>query len=281
VATSVVGSPTVTPVPAQPLGYVVAIRDVPSATKFENLAALNAFFKDVPLGTNVAQTPDAVNSIYDLVTTYTNVLSPTTGLFTGTIQTTQPIRKGSELLTTQYRVLPISPLNSIAYGIGPGRVAETIQATNLQADNLQLLPGDFVDILLTIRQHEVKSLQSNPPGSTSTGGALETQQLIAGAKILAVGPAVAGTQTFTLELSLQDAVLLKYVKDTVGTVDLVVVSSQDVKNQAVQPRTHAVFPEYFTTPEAIVKGTPQGNGVLNTFVTPLPTPTVVPTVPAR
>jgi Flp pilus assembly protein CpaB len=277
--TATVGTPLPTAIPTVGLGVVVAIRDIPAQTKFTNLTSVYANFKDVSLGTGSAQPPNAVNSINDWVTTDTRILSNTA--FLGTILITQPIRRNSPLLSTNYRVLPISPLLSLANQVNPGRVAEAVQLNALQADNLQILPGDFVDLLLSVRQRETDSLLSSPGDAASLAahGPFETQQLISNARVIAVGPppiAPSVMQTFTLELSLQDALLLKYVKDTTGTIDMVLISANDVKNQTVQPKTHAIFPEYFATPEAIVKGTPQGNGVPNVFVTPIPTPTTKP-----
>ncbi|MDB5057176.1 MAG: Flp pilus assembly protein RcpC/CpaB [Chloroflexi bacterium] len=276
--TPTVGTPLPTAIPTVGLGVVVAVRDIPAQTKFTNLTSVYANFKDVSLGTGSAQPANAVNSINDWVTTDTRILSNTS--FLGTILITQPIRRNSPLLTTNYKVLPISPLLSLANQINPGRVAMSVQLTGTQADNLQVLPGDFVDLLLTIRQRETDSLLSSPADASSLAahGPLETQQLISNARVVAVGLPVApgSPQMFTLELPLQDALLLKYVKDSTGTIDMVLISAGDVKNQTVQPKTHAIFPEYFTTPQAIVKGTPQGNGLPNVFVTPIPTPTSKP-----
>ena len=278
--TSVPGTPTATPFPTPVLGQVVAIRSVPAQMKFDNMGLVNAYFKTLLLANGATQPIGSVNSLMEWVTTDTHVLSPTTGLFIGTIEITQPITKGSALTTSAYRVLPVAPVGSIAYSLDPGRVAETIQLTNLQAANLKVMPGDFVDLLLTIRQHEVDSLVSNPQasGSSNTQGAVETQQLISNAKIVDVGlPTATGTQVYTVELPLQDALLLKYVKDTFGTVDMVLMSADDVRNETAQPKTHAIFPEYFATPVTIAKGTSQGNGVPNVFVTPRPTPTLAKT----
>jgi Flp pilus assembly protein CpaB len=281
------GSPVATAIPTVGLGIVVAVRDIPAGTKFTNLTSIAGSFKDVPLGTGVAQPQNAVNSIAEWVTTDTRVLSGTA--FLGTILVTQNIRRSSPLLTTEYKVLPISPLFSLAYQIDAGRIAETITVGQSNADNLQILPGDFVDILLTIRQRETDSLNSNLPTSISApnGGPFETQQLISNVRVVAVGPPLAAaagaaaTENITLELPVQDALLLKYVKDTSGALELVLLSSEDVKNQTVQPKTKAVFPEYFLTPETTVKGTPIGNGVPNVFVTPKPTLTPKPTPGAR
>jgi hypothetical protein len=135
--------------------------------------------------------------------------------------------------------------------------------------------------LLSIRERDLDSLITDPPSAAA--GPMETQQLISNAKVLDVLP-VAGGQpgvAYTIEMPLQDALMLKYIKDTVGTLDMVLISAADVKSQLAQPKTNAVVPEYFVTPLAAVKGTavpgvvgtPRGKGVPNVFVTPILTPT--------
>ncbi len=227
--------------------------------------------------------PDWVSSIQDWITTYTHVYSDTANLFLNDIEITKGITKGNALLTTDYDVLPVPPPSSLSWNIPPGRVAETIQVTGLQSDDLHIQPGDSVNVYLSIRQRDVDSLSSNPQPSGVEVGPIDTQQLISDARVLAVGlPVTAGASpTYTLALTPQDALLLKYVKDTYGTVDIVLIAGEDVKGQVVQPRTKAIFPEYFATPEAFVKGTPQGNGLPNTFVTPRPTLTPQPTAPVK
>jgi Flp pilus assembly protein CpaB len=286
-----VAAPTFTPTPGP--HYVVAKYQVPPLTKFDSIDQITQYFEDVPVPPQATPNPDAVTSIHDWITNYTHVYSETANLFLNDIQITKAITAHSALLTTEYVVLPVPPPNSLSWAIPAGRVAETVQATNLQSNDTHILPGDAVDVLLSIRQNEVDSRRSDPqpPGGGAGGdigsnwrGPIESQQLISDARVVAVGappipPATA--QTFTLALTLQDALLLKYVKDTYGTVDLVMIAGEDVKGQVPQPKTHPVFPEYVQTPEAFAKGTPQGNGLPNVFVTPRPTFTPQPTAAVR
>jgi len=275
--TPTLGTPPPTAVPTEVLDLVVAQRNVPADTKITDMTMLATYFKEIPRPSG-AQVVDAVNSVDEWVNADTHVYSTTTAPnFLGTILIIKPIKTDDYVRMTDFTVLPMSPPGSLAFSIPPGRVAETVQISNLQADDLHIQAGDFVDVLLSIRQSEVDSLHSNPQsalanGATNWTGPVETQQLISDAQVVEVG-----MQTCTLAVSLQDAVLLKYAKDTWGTMDLVLVSSDDVKNQTVQTHTSAVFPEYFLTPEPVVLGTPQGPGVANLFITPIPTPT--PTVP--
>jgi len=282
----IVVAPTFTPTPGP--HYVVAKFQVPPQTNLDSIDQINQYFEDVPVPSQATPDPDRVTSIHDWITNYTHVYSETANLFLNDIQITKVITARSALLTTDYVVLPVPPPSSLSWNIPPGRVAETVQLSGNQSDDLHIQAGDSVDVLLSIRQHEVDSLGSDPQstsgvavtgGGTDYGtnwrGSLETQQLISDARVVAIGlPAVPGSnqaQTYTLALPLQDALLLKYVKDTYGNIDLVLISGEDVKGQALQPKTHAIFPEYFATPEAVLKGTPQGNGLPNAFVTPRPT----------
>ena len=276
--------PTFTPTPGP--SYVVAKYQVPPSLRLDSIDEINQYFEDVPVPAQATPNPDAVTSIHDWITNYTHVYSDTANLFTNDIQITKAITARSALLTTDYTVLPVPPPSSLAWNIPSGRVAETVQVSGLQSDNDDIQPGDSVDVLMSIRQNEVDSRTSNPqpPGSgTNWTGPLETQQLITDARVIATGlPVAAGSsQTYTLAVPVQDALLLKYVKDTYGTVDLVLISGDDVKGQATQPKTQAVVAEYLRTPEAFAKGTPQGNGVVNVFVTPRPTFTPQAAVPAK
>ncbi len=291
VTTPVVVVPTFTPTPGP--HYVVAKYQVPPLTKLDSIDKINQYFEDVPVPAQATPDPDRVTSIHDWITNYTHVYSETANLFLNDIQITKAITARSALLTTDYVVLPVPQPNSLSWSVPAGRVAETVQVTNLQSDDAHIQPGDSVDLLLSIRQHEIDSRNSDPqpqsggsasdPG-TNWKGPIDTQQIITDARVVAVGlPPVAGggTQTFTLAVTLQDALLLKYVKDTYGTLDLVLISGEDVKGQVQQPKTHAVFPEYLVTPEASTKGTPQGNGLPNVFVTPRATFTPQPTVAVK
>ncbi len=255
--------PTATPTVT--LAAVYAVQDVPAGTRLTNVVQVARYFKDQPIGNNAILSSDAViNGVTGWLTTDTRVLSGTTFLG-GTILITSKIKHGTQLLTTQYKVLPVPPVGSMAYQMDPGRVAEGVQVSATTSENAGILPGDFVDVLLSVRQHELDSLQSSPPKSADSGP-FETQQLISDTRVISA----LGT-LYTLEMPLQDALLLKYVKDTSGTIDLVLVSAPDVRDQVIQPSTKPVVPEYFLTPRPIVRGTPGNNGVPYPFDTPRPT----------
>ncbi|HVA92166.1 MAG TPA: hypothetical protein VNL71_20260 [Chloroflexota bacterium] len=268
--------PTATPTIT--IAAITAVQNVPAGVRLNNLVDVVRYFKDEPLSPNVPIDSNAVTSgTIGWLTNDTKVLSGTTFLG-GSILITKPIKKGAPLLTTQYRVLSVPPPNSYAWQMDPGRVAESVQVSTTSAADLGIVPGDFVDILLTVRQRELNSLNSNPPTSITAplGGPFETQQLISDTKVIsALTNLAGGGAVYTLEMPLQDALLLKYVKDSTGTIDLVLVSGPDVRTQAASPSTKAVVPEYFLTPRAILRGTPSTNGVPYPFASPRPTLTPV------
>jgi Flp pilus assembly protein CpaB len=270
--------PSVTPTVG--LSVVQAVQKVPVGTKLTSDAEIHAYFEDVPVPPNTIIPADTITSIEQWETD-THVISGTT--FIGALQMTTTINRGSPLRAGSYRVLPIPPFASLSYQVDPGRVAESIQLMPLFADNGQIMVGDYVDLLLTIRQHAVDSRLWDSPLVTS--GAYETQEIVSTAKVVAAVPPVGAVGgVYTLALPIQDALLVKYVKDSGGIVDMVLISADDVKNQTAQPRTNAIVPEYFLTPQPAVKGTPglsgspsatPVNGVPYPFVTPLPTLTPV------
>lgn len=276
--------PTATAGPEQPsvtptvgLSVVQAVQKVPAGTRLTSDAEIHAYFKDVPVPPNTIIPADTITSIGQWESD-THVISGTT--FIGALQIISTINQGSALRAGSFKVLPIPPFNSLSYQVDPGRVAESIQLAPLFADNGTIVTGDYVDLLLTIRQHAVDSHLWDSPLVSS--GAYETQELVSTAKVVQavpVGAAGAG-YVYTLALPIQDALLVKYVKDTGGIVDMVLIAADDIKNQTVQPHTNAIVPEYFLTPQPAVRGTPgvssspsptPVNGVPYPFVTPLPT----------
>lgn len=266
--------PTATP--TLTLAAITAVQNVPAGTHLNNLVDVVRYFKDQPLSPNTAIDSNAVTSgTMAWLTSDTKVLSGTSFLG-GSIVIIKPIKQGTPLLTTDYRVLPVPPPNSYAWQMDPGRVAESVQVPTTSADDMGIVPGDFVDVLLTLHQKELSSFQSNPPDPLNSGS-MESQQLISDTRVITALDLPAGGAVYTLEMPVQDAVLLKYAKDTSATIDLVLVSAADVKTQAASPSTKAVLPEYFLTPRAILRGTPTNDGVPYPFASPRPTFTPVST----
>jgi Flp pilus assembly protein CpaB len=275
-ATVAPGTPLPTATATVPVQEVVAAVNIPAGTRLTNLSQVYAMFKVNQLPNGSAVPPDTVPDIGDWLQS-TKVISGTD--FFGALVMTQKLKRGDPLLIGDYTAPPFSPPNSLSYDIDPGRVAISVPIPALAADNQEILPGDYVDILLSIRSRDLDSLITDPPSAAA--GPIETQQLISNAKVLTVPIPGQPSTAYTIEMPLQDALMIKYVKDTVGSLDLVLISAADVKGQLAQPKTNAVVPEFFVTPLVPVKGTavpgvvgtPRGKGVPNVFVTPILTPT--------
>jgi len=270
--TATVGTVVPTATATPPVKFVQAIKAVPAGKLLTSDSEVRYYFRDVTPASGVQFTSDTLNG--GITALETNVISGTN--FLGSIQITNAITKNTLLHTGDFKLLPYSPIGSFAYQIAAGHVALSISPIlPVSADGGAIMPGDTVDVLLTERQHAFDAITSNPP--TDTSGPLETQQIISSVRVVATAPA---TNTYTLELPLQDALLMKYVRDSnEGTVDLVLVSSADVRTQAAQPLTYPVVPESFLTPVAQVQGTPGTTpqptavvGVTNPFRPLLPTP---------
>lgn len=258
-ADTLAASPTAPPAGLQ---EVTAIHAVPAGTRFSDAATIALYFKDQPVPPMASVPLDAVAG--------TDVLA--TSLISNTIRITNNIPRGAVLTTDSFELQPFSPPYSVAHQVRQGRVAESIQVQPLNAANGTIIPGDFVDVFLTLPDKALSAYTASPPESVS--GSDQTQKILQDVRVVGVAPT---TNSYTLELNQQDALLLKFVKDTGGTVDLVLMSSVDVKTQAAQPRTNPIVPQYFLTPQTSVKGTPQANGVIDPFDTPLPTLTPIPT----
>lgn len=264
----VVPSPTTTILPNQ---AVVAAQDIPAGTKLLNAAAVQKYFKDTPVVGPL--------TVEDVMTS-TGLLESQVGI-SETIRIPALIKRGSFVSRQALEVQPLSPPTSLAYQLRPGRVAETVQVPTLAADDLRIQSGDYVDMFLTLyRNYDLSSRTSNPP-QTIHSGPIQTQQLISNVRVLATTVITGTGGVYTLEVTPEDAALIKYVKDSAGQIDLALVSADDVQTQAASPKTIPIVPEYFLTPEAVVRGTPQGNGVPFPFDTPLPTLTPVPTAVSK
>ena len=266
---TVMPSPTISILPNQ---AVIATQDIPAGTLLLNAAAVQKYFKDTPVVGPL--------TVEDVLTS-TGVLASQVGV-SETIRIPALIKRSSFVNRQTLDIQPLSPPSSLSYQVRPGRVAETVQVPTLAADNVGIQAGDYVDVFLSLyRNFDLSSRTANPPDSTHSGP-LQTQQLISGVRVLATTVITGTGGVYTLELTPQDAALVKYVKDTAGQIDLTLISADDVQTRAQSPKTIPVVPEYFLTPEAVVRGTPQGTGgVVYPFDTPLPTLTPIPTAVSK
>ena len=118
-----------------------------------------------------------------------------------------------------------------------GEVAETIAVQPVAAGNGNIQVSDHVDLLVTYKL-PLQGAAPRLPGidrSASPANTWETQTTLQNLRVLNV----AGTN-YTLAVHHQDALTLKWVKDTNGTVDLVVRAADD----SGRVRTTAILPTY-------------------------------------
>ena len=269
-----VGSPVVGAGVATPAGTatpainveVIAQHNIPADTRVANISDLVKYFKDYPIPAGQSAPRDAVGGL--------GILS--TNLVSNTIHILNPVRSGNPILNTDYELEPFSPPTSLSNQIRPGRVGISIAALPLAADNALIFPGDYVNLLLTLHQ---KDFYNHPAGAPDIAlpGSATTQQLLTGLRVLDARPI---TGNYTLEMNPQDALLVKYVKDTGGAIEMTLISAADVKTRAKPALTNPVVPDYFLTPMPLVQGTPNGTpakGVPYPFSTPFPTLTPIPT----
>lgn len=161
----------------------------------------------------------------------------------------------SELLTNSITTtVDYSPMMS------KGEVEATISAQPTNAGGGNIQPGDHVDLLVSYKV----SMSETPPslpgidltprikkGAQDPYGTWQSQTVIENARVLAVIPGVSPTAgaTYAVAVSHQDAVILKWVKDTNGSADLVVRAAADIdpKTQGAKPfTTQPVLPGYMT-----------------------------------
>ena len=257
-----VGSPVVGSTVATPAGTstpainveVVANRNIPADLRIENISDLVRYFKDYPIPAGQSAPRDAVGGL--------GVLS--TNLISNTVHILNPVRAGNPILNTDYELEPFSPPTSLSNQIRPGRVGISIAVLPLAADNALIFPGDYVNLLLTLHQ---KDFYNRPIGAPdiAQGGSATTQQLLTSLRVIDARPLLGN---YTLEMTPQDALLVKYVKDTGGAIEMTLISAEDVKTRAKAPQTNPVVPDYFLTPMPAGAGHPQRHAGERAYRTP-------------
>lgn len=131
---------------------------------------------------------------------------------------------------------------SLSDRVPPGKVVVWLPMPDLLAGQVAFKPGDRLDILLSI-----KMIQQQIGGESSSSGnvanALSTQTTLQNIEIFALGEQIqagvqasgsgvnartsASGQPLALLVDHQDAVLIKYIKDSGGTIDLALRSSDE------------------------------------------------------
>jgi pilus assembly protein CpaB len=131
---------------------------------------------------------------------------------------------------------------SLSDRVPPGKVVVWLPMPDLLAGQIGFKPGDRLDILLSLK------LNPNSLGSSAddkSGSGMSTQTTLQNIEIFAIGEqaqagaqatsnsastsarASASAQPLALLVDHQDAIIIKYIKDSGGTVDLALRSSDE------------------------------------------------------
>jgi pilus assembly protein CpaB len=169
--------------------------------------------------------------------------------------TMSPLSAGEMIMATQL-VSPTIKGKAVAYTMDKGKVAMAFPAEDLMSRNNLLQPGDHVDVLFSIA---VKA-QDQTTGDLVTFDALQNLEIAAvvqardletQAKTQA-GVTAAQPMAIVFALDPQDALVLKYLRDMGGTVDIVLRAPEVKERFSVQPvHMDYLFDRYqFRVPQA-------------------------------
>jgi Flp pilus assembly protein CpaB len=233
-ASSPASQAAVQPTP-EPVGHVLLAKTkVPTLTQINNAhAALQQYFNEEPVGQYLKAHNGYIPSDYVQGTAGLEAL-----LAQGTRHLATELSNGDPLLASE--LITNTAPGAVDYSslLSKGEVAETIAVQPVAAGNGNIQVSDHVDLLVTYNKLPLQGSAPRLPGierSTSPANTSETQTTLQNLRVLNV----AGTN-YTLALTHQDALVLKWVKDTNGTVDLVVRAGDDSGSY----RTTAILPSY-------------------------------------
>jgi Flp pilus assembly protein CpaB len=123
----------------------------------------------------------------------------------------------------------------------PGEVAETIAVQPTSSGNGNIQPSDHVDVLVSYKV-TLANAPTGMPGvdhTSSPATTWESQTTLQNLRVLNVA-----STNFTLAMSHQDALVLKWAKDTSATIDLVVRAADDSGRTPRFFRTTALLPNF-------------------------------------
>ncbi|HUS13669.1 MAG TPA: Flp pilus assembly protein CpaB [Chloroflexia bacterium] len=202
---------TVTPFPTQLA--VIAARDIGIR---EVVAAADVVTREFPTGLLPA---DAVKSVADVMSK-----TATSKLFLGQV-----------ILDRQF--IAAAERTGLSTIITPGKVLVAFPASGILNSVGAVRAGDHVDIQLSLPVSGTTTLNSSDAPEQQALGAkfLVTQQTIQNVEVYSIGAFTAegdegnttnapGAGTMTFVLDHQEALILKYIKDSGGIIDLVVRS---------------------------------------------------------
>ncbi len=214
-----VAAPTATPIPVQ--AVVLAARDIP-ARHF--ITAGDVVTRSYPL--DLVPT----DSFHDLST----VFSQTSVL---------PVLAGEIMLKRQFTAA--DGHNGISATLPAGKVLVAFPATDMLNATGAVQAGDHVDILISLPVSGTTTLGSEPATQDSGGHkALVTQATMQNVEVYSIGywspdghPTATGdgVKVITFVVARQEALILKYVKDSGGAIDLVVRALNDDQSAQTDP----------------------------------------------
>jgi pilus assembly protein CpaB len=164
--------------------------------------------------------------------------------------TTTRVTKGQIMLVNQLSTTKRA--GNLALSVPVGKVAMALPMTDLLSANGAIKPGDHVDVLLTLNLLEIQA--RDQPAGAPLGNNVKnpvTQMTLQNVEVLSVGvpddgsgangvpSSGSGQRSQTAMIVLldhQDALVLKYVKDSGGVIDLALRAPDDT----TQVKTNAV-----------------------------------------
>ena len=204
--------------------------------------------RDIPDGTAISADALTVQAFPDGFVPEGAIPAPEQAV--GKYTVTQ-ITKGQIILVSQLSVNKRA--GEVAKSVPAGKVAVALPMTDLMSSAGALKPGDHVDVLLTLNLKEITANGQPAGGGSGSDKNIVTQTTLQNVEILSVGEvdtASSGSSTGTggsggggkrdpaiiVLLDHQDALVLKYAKDSGGVIDLALRAPDDtlqVKTETV------------------------------------------------
>jgi pilus assembly protein CpaB len=216
---TVVAAPTATPVPMQ--AVILAAHDIPAR---RSITASDVLTRSYPV--------DLVPA--DSFANLGAVLSQTSVL---------PVLAGEILVKRQFATA--DGRNGVSASLPAGKVLAAFPATDMLNATGAVQAGDHVDILITLPVSGTTTLGGDP-ATQDPGGqkALVTQATMQNVEVYSTGywspttqPGASGdgVKVITFVVDRQEALILKYIKDSGGSIDLVVRSLADAASAPTDP----------------------------------------------
>lgn len=174
------------------------------------------------------------------------------------------VEKGAPVFTANLSSDQTAGQTGLSIDLPAGDVAVSIPVSAVNAAGGAISPGDFIDMLVSVKVPDTlngsapATSKAAPAGSAGSAAAsLTGEQTVSlttlqHVKVLAMGqnttpageapssksaapPSNAGASTMTLLLSHQDALLVKYAKDSGSTMDIVLRRYDDTSTSTTKP----------------------------------------------